>query len=239
MHNTLWLIASLPIYYGLVLIWFSMFGTRGIACWVVIASIAANIEVMILVDAFGMSQTLGNVMFASTFLATDILSETTGKKTASHTVNIGILASASFIIISQVWLQFTPNSEDIMFPHIDAVFSQTPRIMLAGLAVYAIVQHFDVWAYHWWWRVTEKYSGSKQKYLWLRNNASTLVSQMLNAVLFTIAAFAGVYDVNTLVSIAVTGYIIFIVTSLADTPFLYLARAIHARKNKVQFSGKG
>ena len=106
------------------------------------------------------------------------------------------------------------------------VFSNTPRVMGAGLAAYAISQFFDVWLYHKWWDFTAKRCANKKKFLWLRNNGSTLVSQLLNTVLFTAAAFYGLYPLQTLVSIACSTYVIYIITSFADTPFVYAARKI-------------
>jgi len=229
MTNEIMLIASLIVVYGMVLLWFALLGERGLCGWTVFAAIAANIEVMILIEAFGMQQTLGNVMFASTFLTTDILSEVYGKKAANRAVNIGIITSLSFIVISQTWLLFTPSVDDVLAPSIHAVFSNTPRFMLVGFLVYAIVQRLDVWLYHMLWQLTEKRSG-RRKFLWLRNNASTLISQMLNTVLFTFGAFWGVYDMQTMLSIMVASYIIFIITSLADTPIVYLARVIHEKR---------
>ena len=70
------------------------------------------------------------------------------------------------------------------------------------------------------------------KALWLRNNGSTLISQLLNTLLYTFGAFWGMYKPATLVSIALSSYVIFIVTSLADTPFVYLARMIHDKTDK-------
>ena len=101
--------------------------------------------------------------------------------------------------------------------------------MLASLIVYAICQKFDVWAYHKWWAFTSKRCGDSKRFLWLRNNGSTLISQLLNAVLYTMGAFWGLYDIPTLISIALSSYIIFIVTSLADTPVIYLARKMKER----------
>lgn len=233
MRNEILLIASLVVIYGMVLLWYSLFGKKGLFCWTVLATIAANIEVMILIDAFGMEQTLGNILFASTFLTTDILSELEGKKSANTAVNIGILTSLCFIVISQSWLWYLPNANDFVFDGIKTVFSNTPRIMLAGLIVYAIVQKFDVWMYHVWWKITEKRCGDSKRFLWIRNNFSTLLSQLLNAVLFTVAAFGGVYDIGTLLNIIGVSYLIFIVTSLADTPIVYFARHLsEKRKNK-------
>ncbi len=227
--NEVLLIISLVAVFGMTLVFFRLFGKSGLYCWTVLATIAANIEVLIVVDAFGMEQTLGNVLFASTFLATDMLSEFYGKEASKKAVNIGIAASAAFIIISQSWLHYIPSASDWASPHMRAIFSNTPRTMLSSLAVYAICQRFDVWAYHKWWEFSTKKCGSPERFLWLRNNGSTLISQLLNTVLFNIAAFAGVYDARTLAGIIFSGYIIFIVTSLADTPAIYAARHIHAR----------
>ena len=99
--------------------------------------------------------------------------------------------------------------------------------MLASFLVYAICQKFDVWAYHKWWAFTQKKFGDKDSFLWLRNNGSTLVSQLLNTVLYTFGAFLGTYELETLFSICISSYIIFIVTSLADTPFVYLAKKLN------------
>ena len=97
-------------------------------------------------------------------------------------------------------------------------------MLLASLVVYAIAQVFDVWLYHAWWKLSTRKSGDRHRFLWLRNNGSTLVSQLLNSVLYTALAFWGTYDVPTLISIVLSSYVIFIVTSLADTPIVYLAR---------------
>lgn len=224
MPNELLLILSLIVLYGAVLVFYRLFGKLGLYVWTVIATIAANIEVLILVDAFGMEQTLGNILFASTFLVTDILSENHGKKEANVAVNIGIATSIAFIVISQSWMLYTPAASDFASPAIATIFSNTPRLMLASLIVYAICQKFDVWAYHAWWAFTNKKCGDSKKFLWLRNNGSTLISQLLNAILYTFGAFFGVYDIPTLISIVFASYVIFIVTSLADTPIVYLAR---------------
>ena len=132
MRNELLLLGSLIVLYGGVLLWMKLFGKQGLYGWTVIATIAANIEVLILVDAFGMEQTLGNVLFASTFLVTDILSESYGKKAAQRAVNIGILTSLSFIVISQSWMLYVPSPNDFISPSIEAVFQNTPRMMLVA-----------------------------------------------------------------------------------------------------------
>lgn len=224
--NELLLISSIFVIYALTLLFYYLFGKSGLYCWTVLATIAANIEVLIVIVAFGMEQTLGNILFSSTFLVTDILSEIYGKKASQKAVTIGILTSLTFIVISQSWLFYTPAASDFAMPHMRAIFSNTPRLMLTSFLVYAVCQRFDVWAYHKWWAFTTQKYGDSTRFLWLRNNGSTLVSQLLNTLLFTFGAFAGTYDVPTLLSIVWSSYIIFIVTSLADTPVIYLARKI-------------
>ena len=233
MTNELLLILSVLVVYGGTILFYKFQGLSGLYSWTVFATISANIEVLILIDAFGMEQTLGNVMFASSFLVTDIISEVYGKKAANKAVNIGIMASFMFIIVSQLWLQFTPSANDWAMPSIQTIFSNTPRLMLVSFLVYAVCQRFDVWLYHKWWELTDKKFNDHKKYLWLRNNGSTLISQLINTILFNVGAFGGMYDGKTLFSIIAAGYLIYIVTSIADTPFVYLARKIAVNKGEI------
>lgn len=227
MQNEIMLILSLIVTYASVLIFYRFLGKSGLYAWTSIATIAANIEVMVFIDAFGMEQTLGNILFASTFLVTDILSEVYDKESANKAVKIGIFSNISFVMISQSWFLFEPHpSDDWAMPYIQAVFTNTPRFMIVGVGVYAIAQVFDVWVYHTIWNKTKDKFGDSLKGLWVRNNISTLLSQFINTILFTFGAFVGTYDFPTLISILISSYVIFIFTSLLDTPAVYLARKI-------------
>ena len=233
MSNEILLVLSLVIIYGMVLVLFRFFKLEGLYMWTIIATIAANIEVLIFIKAFGIGMTLGNVLFASTFLVTDIISELYGKKQANKAVIIGILTSIIFIILSQYWLLYTPHpTEDFAMPSMKTIFGNVPRLMFASLAVYAIVQILDVWFYHKWWQLSEKLCGEKNRFLWLRNNGSTLLSQLLNTVLYTVFAFAGTFSTDKLIQTIVSSYIIFICTSLLDTPFVYIARWMYNKQLK-------
>lgn len=237
--NELLLVLSVVVIFGAVLVAYVFFGKVGLYCVLVMATVLANIEVLILVKAFGMQQTLGNVLFAATFLITDILSECEGKKEANKAVMLGMFSSLFFLLLSQSWLLFQPSEGDWAMNSIREIFSNTPRMILASLSVYAVSQLFDVWLYHRWWRFTEKKFGSKRKFLWLRNNGSTLISQLLNTFLFTLFAFYGMYDWPTLWSVFGSSYVIYIFTSLLDTPVLYLARRIGERKKSKLFAAIG
>ncbi len=222
--NELILLASVVVIYGSVLLAYRLFGKSGLFAFTVVATVLANIEVLILVDAFGMEQTLGNVMFASTYLVTDILSENESKKDASKAVYIGIFASIAMLVFTGIWQLYTPSASDFAMPAIKQIFSTTPRLVLASTLGYAVSQRFDVWLYHAWWSFTSKRFGDSRKFLWLRNNGSTLVSQLINTVLFTTIAFFGMYEMSVFIEIMISSYVIYIFTSLLDTPVVYIAR---------------
>lgn len=232
-QNEIIMFSSIFVFFGGLVALFRMFGKTGIYAWTVICTISANIEVLILVHAFGLDTTLGNVLFASSFLATDIMSEIFGKKEANKCVKIGIAANIIFIVISQSWFLYVPAEGDSMATPIRTVFANTPRVMLASLFAYVLCEIFDVWAYHFIWSKTERKSGDRKKFLWLRNNGSTLLSQLINVVAFNLLAFVGVFPTQVLIEILIFGYLIFIATSLLDTPFLYLARKIAEKHPEV------
>ena len=222
--NELLLIVSLIVEFSTVLLAYRFFGKSGLYAMTVFCTLLANIEVIILIRAFGMEQTLGNILFAASFLITDILSENEGKKAATKAVNLGIFTSVAFVAVTQSWLLYSPSQSDFAMESIKTVFSNTPRIIIASLLVYAVTQRLDVWLYHKWWDFTGKKFGDTRKYLWLRNNGSTLISQFFNSFLFNFAAFFGTYNFLTTLTIAFSGYIIYVFTSILDTPAMYLAR---------------
>lgn len=224
--NELLLLFSAVFIFGAALLAYRLFGKAGLFVVSACASILANIEANILIVGFGMEQTLGNVLFAVTFLITDIFSECESRRDAQTAVWLGVFASAFFLILNQSWLCYAPSPNDVSMPHVQAFFGSTPRILLSSLAVYALSQVFDVWLYHKWWAFTEKRTGNRRTFLWLRNTGSTLVSQIINTLLFTFLAFFGTYDIPTLISIFLSSYVIFIFTSLLDTPAVYLARRL-------------
>lgn len=234
MMNEILLIGSLIFIYGIALLGYKLFGKTGLYCISAAATILANIEVLIMIKAFGAEQTLGNVLFAVTFLITDILSECEGKKAADKAVYTSFFASIFFLVLSQSWLHYVPSESDWASPAIRTIFSNTPRMIIASLAVYGISQLFDVWLYHKIWDMTSKKSGNRRSFLWLRNNGSTLVSQLINTFLFTLFAFYGTYGLSQIISIFISSYVIYIFTSLLDTPVVYLARRVSDKRKTAE-----
>lgn len=229
MLNEILIITSFIIIYGGIVLFYRFFGKNGLLAFSVLATILANIEVLLLVNAFGIEMTLGNVLFASTFLITDILSENHSRKDANRAVILSSLCSVIFILISQLWLLYNLSPNDWAGSAFKTIFASTPRIVCASLGVYLISQLTDVWLYHKWWEWSKKRFGDSRKGLWIRNNGSTMISQLLNTVLYTTFAFYGTYQIETLINICVSSYVIFVITSLLDTPIVYWCRLIHDR----------
>ena len=224
--NELLLLITLLLSFGGTLVFLKAFGKGGLFAWIGICTVLANIEVTLLVHAFGMDQTLGNTLFAATFLATDILSEIYGKKDAGKGVLAGIFTNLSFILLSFMWVHYIPAEGDWASGYVKGLFSNTPQMLLSSLIAYVISESIDVFLYHAWWSMTERKTGSRTKMLWFRNNFSTLISQLVNIVIFNFGAFSGIYGLKELFAITVSCYVIYVATSLLDTPFIYIARKI-------------
>lgn len=158
------------------------------------------------------------IVFSSGFLLTDMLSEFYGKAIARRAVIAGFFGTIVFAITSRIALRWDAPA---FWQHQDAyetVFSSSWRIVIASFLAYLVAQFHDVWAFHFWKR---KFKG---KHLWLRNNLSTFVSQVLDSAIFLFVAFYGVLPIwKMFVSFVVFKTII----AILDTPFIYAVRWYH------------
>lgn len=218
--NELILFSEILIMFSLVVICKKLFGKAGMIAWVAIATIMANIITAKNAMMFGLSTAIGSVMFASTFLATDIISECYGKEEAKKAVYIGLFADAVLIISTQIALKYIPSEFDYAHDAMNTLFSLNLRISVASALMYFIANMADVFLFN---KIREKMNGKK---LWIRNNVSTILCNCLENFGFITLAFAGIYDAKTIISIAVSTSIIEMIVALCDTPFLYLARRV-------------
>lgn len=152
--------------------------------------------------------------YALTFVISDTLSEIWGKEKTAYIVRIGFMVS----IISAIMIKIA-----ILFPsapiwgnqkEFSLILGSNLRIVIASMVAYLVSQHHDVWAFHFW---KNKTNG---KHLWVRNNMSTLVSQIIDTVLFITIAFYGTGA--PIITMIISQYIIKLVIALADTPLVYV-----------------
>lgn len=213
--NEICLLIELLVIFSLLLVSYRLFKLNGLVVWISIASILANITVSKNITLFGMSATLGNVLFASNFLATDIISEVYGKDKAENAVNLGLFAVLVYLISTQFALMFIPNEIDFVHESMNNLFSIAPRICLSSVIMYYISNVLDVKLYN---KLKDK--GTK---LWVRNNLCTIFCNCLENFGFVILAFYKIYDIKDILIMGISTSIIEIIIAIADTPFLYLA----------------
>ena len=208
------------VLFSILLLCKKLFGKIGVIVWVSLATVLANIITAKNANIFGLSTAIGTVMFASTFLATDILSECYSKDDAKKAINIGLFSNVILIVSTQIALLYTPSEFDYAHEAMNTLFSLNLRISIASAAMYYIANMADIYVFG---KIRQKTDG---KMLWLRNNVSTILCNCLENFGFIGLAFAGVYDVQTILTIAVSTSIVEAIVAVCDTPFLYLARRI-------------
>lgn len=204
---------------------YKLFNKTGVYAWIALATVIANIEVIKCIDIFGMPLTLGNITYGSIFLATDILSEKYGIESARKGVFIGFSSLLVLTILTQIDLLFVPNQEDFAHEAMKTLFTLTPRICLGSMIAYLISNSLDIFLYE-----KIKLYSPDGKFMWLRNNTATMISQFIDTIIFTLIAFAGVFPSETVIKLCLTTYLLKVIIALCDTPFLYIANLINPDK---------
>lgn len=186
-----------------------------------------------LIEIFGIVTSVGLFGYPPTFLITDIVEEVRGKEATKIFVHAGFLAlcvAVFFVFIS------TGLPSSTLYPHNEAyqhVFSNSLRMILASMTAFIISQYHDIWAFNFWKKKTNG------KHLWLRNNLSTIVSQLLDSTVFTFVAF---YHATPELGAMSVFYMILplwalkIIFALLDTPFVYLGVRWLASENVKEIS---
>ena len=171
----------------------------------------------------------GILPYPLTFLVTDLISEIYGQKKANLIVFSGFVAS--IFVLSFLWLgaQFNsiPNSIVDDFTY-NAVFQNAWRLITASMVAYLFAQFIDVRVFHFWKKLTNG------KHLWLRNNGSTIASQLIDTTLVISILFVGVWDTNQILSAIIDGWIFKMLMALIDTPIIYAV--IYFLKGKIDIA---
>jgi queuosine precursor transporter len=203
----------------LVLAMYKIFGRTGLFVWIGVSTILANLQVIKTIEIFGLTATLGNAMYGTAFLVTDILNEKYGKKEAQKAVWLGFFTLLIMTIIMQMVLVFDPHPDDFAQGSLETIFGMIPRIAIGSLAAYLISQFADVYIFAF---LKKKFPKDSQ--FWMRNNGSTMISQLLDTLVFTSIAFLGAFPFDVWIQIVITTYLLKWIVALLDTPFGYLAK---------------
>lgn len=158
------------------------------------------------------------------FLATDIINEKYGKEEARKAVWLGFYTLITMTIVMQFALLFQPHESDVAHEALSDIFSLVPQVAVGSLLAYIISQNIDVVIFA---KLKSKFAGTK--FLWIRNNLSTMISQLIDTTIFSVIAFWHFLttDMSVWLSIFLSTYVIKFLVSALDTPFMYMAKKIH------------
>lgn len=207
---------------------FRFFGKAGLYAWVAIGTILANIQVLKTVDIFMVSATLGNIMFASIYLATDVLNDIYGRKVAKRAVWLGFSSTLVMIIVMQISLAFQPSDADMAQNALKSIFDVVPRIAFASIIAYIIGQHIDVFVFN----VIKRIFKSDRTFF-IRAYGSTTLSSIFDTALFVLIAFYGSLPHPVIFEIFITTYLLKLLSTILNVPFGYWAKSLY-RKGKIK-----
>jgi len=169
------------------------------------------------------------ILYPLTFLITDVVAEIEGKKSAGDLVMTGFYMSLFMVLVILAGRMLPPAEIWQHQEAYNAILGSTPRIVMASMTAYIISQRHDVWAFHWWRKKTG------ERHLWLRNNLSTIVSQLIDSILFITIAFWGIFTPAAIGMMILSQYIVKIGIALLDTPICYiLVRFYGGNRKQVQ-----
>jgi uncharacterized integral membrane protein (TIGR00697 family) len=209
-------------------------GRAGLYLYMAIAIIGGNLQVLKVTQfsVFPDPVALGTILFSTTFLCTDILAEYHGAKYARKGVLLGfsglilfnlfLFAALSFRPIEGAGDPFTERAA-AMQGHLEAVFLPAPAILVASLSAYLVSQFNDIWIFG---RIR---AATRGRFLWLRNNASTWISALVDNTVFSVLAFVVLapepVSWKPLIFTYILGtYGLRVTVALLDSPIVYLAR---------------
>lgn len=219
--NTGYLFLEIAICFSAVILAEKLFGKYGLIAWIGIASVLANIITAKTSNILGMDAAQGSVLFASTFLSTDILCEKYGKQMARTGVLVGLFSSVALIVSTQIALLYSPVEYDFADESMHILFGLNLRITASSIVMYLIANLADIAVFD---RLKQKTQGKK---LWLRNNVATILCNCLENFGFIFLAFLGIYTARQCVEIALATSVIEIVAAICDTPFVYIGRKVN------------
>tara|TARA_B100000927_G_scaffold87659_1_gene70653 strand:- start:874 stop:1542 length:669 start_codon:yes stop_codon:yes gene_type:complete len=160
---------------------------------------------------------VGIIAYPVTFLVTDLISELYGKKRANQVVISGFCASVFTTLL--IFISMNATAADwspVDSTTFNKVFGLSAPAFLASMMAYLTAQFIDVRIFHFWKRLT------KGKHLWLRNNASTMFSQLVDtSMVLIILCSAGAIGWERFGSLLLMGWLFKVLVALIDTPIIY------------------
>lgn len=231
-QELLWL-TTLVLDLGGTVVLYRLFGKAGLQVAIATAIILANLQGPKLTVIFGMETSLGVIFYSSIFFATDVLSENFGKAEANKAVRMGFAVSVIVLLMLSLALLYLPSQKPAtaefsatMHSAFSTIVNFTPRMIAGSLLAYIISQSFDVWAFHKIKTITG------DRWLWLRNNLSTMSSQVIDTAIFTLVVWAPIVGIRSALALGFAKYVFKLAIAMIDTGFIYWARHSFLRRHQ-------
>lgn len=210
---------------------FRAFGLFGLYCFITLSIIAANLQVLKAAQFSFLSEpvALGTIVFGSTYMATNIITEHYGAKEAERAVWIGFLSMlfmTTIMLLTLGWPKLGGGGEHIRFDQahdaIETLFMPAPAIFLASFIAYIVSQYNDIWIFAFVKALT------KNRMLWVRTNVATFISAFVDTVIFSFLAWYVLapepFSISTIWHTYILGtYFFRVALSVLNTPFVYLS----------------
>ncbi len=168
---------------------------------------------------FGVSVSVAIFMAPLTFLITDIVEEIYGKPIVKHFIIGGVISLIIIFLYTSIFVILEPHERYSFDSQYKTIFGSSLRMIVASIIAFILAQVHDVIAFEWWKKKT------KGKALWLRNNLSTIVSQLIDTFVFMMIAFYQLTPKFTfifIIHLIIPYYLFKILFAIIDTPFVYL-----------------
>ena len=182
--------------------------------------LGSNIIAIKLINVGSWVISAGILLYPLTFLFTDTISEIFGRRQATFVVWLGFIGNV--ILVSAIYLAGIIPSPVFWEDQgaYNTILGGVPRIVLGSMIGYLVSQNIDVLGFHFLKQATDG------RFLWLRNNGSTMISQSIDTVLFLVIAFAGLVPAQVLWQMIWMQYVLKLAIAGIDTPFVYILVAI-------------
>ena len=218
MENIIISAIYLILSFAITIFCYKKYGKYGLYIWMSVLVIICNIQTTKISELFGLTISLGNISYGALFLTTDILTEKYGKNSTYNATKISFMTMAIFALLMYIFLQYKPSKIDFSQDALVTIFSYVPRVTVGSLLAYYISQRCDAFLY----------SKLKAKYnkVWISNNVSTMISQIVDTLIFVTIAFIGIMNYTEIIDLIITMILFKWVIALLDTPFMILVTKI-------------
>ena len=209
---------------GLAILLYRFFGKYGLYTAVVLGIVLGNLQggKVSELELFGYSFTasMGAILYSGIYFATDILNEKYGKKEANRAVMLGFFANIVVMVTLFISIQFKPSeitgSALEVHTAIATLAGYSPAFVIGSLSAYIVSQRFDVWFFH----KIKSYTGESK--LWLRNNLSTMTSQLIDTLIYQFTWVIAVgMTFREAFALAAIKYVLKVIIAAIDTIFIY------------------